>query len=107
MRKAPVSIVDIARLARVSHSTVSRALQNSPLVNEETAERIRKIARESGYVASAVARSLATRSTRTVGVVVPSIADPFIGEVVTGIEGVANERGDPVIRANSHADPQS
>jgi len=106
VRKGPVSIVDIARVARVSHSTVSRALQNSPLVNGETAERIKKIARESGYLASAVARSLATRTTRTVGVVVPTIADPFIGEVVAGIESVANERGYSVILASSHADPQ-
>jgi DNA-binding LacI/PurR family transcriptional regulator len=106
VRKGPVSIVDIARVAHVSHSTVSRALQNSPLVNGETAGRIKKIARESGYLASAVGRSLATRTTRTVGVVVPTIADPFIGEVVAGIESVAGERGYSVILANSHADPE-
>ena len=66
------SIKDIARLARVSHPTVSRALQNSPLVNAKTAERIRKIAKESGYRASAVARGLVTRRTRTIGLVVTS-----------------------------------
>ena len=53
----PPSIKDVARLARVSHSTVSRALQNSPLVNAQTAEKIRRIAHESGYRASAVARA--------------------------------------------------
>ena len=52
---------DIARLAHVSHPTVSRALQNSPLVNPLTAERIRKIAEQAGYHASAVARGLVTR----------------------------------------------
>ena len=46
MKKAAISIKDIARKADVSHSTVSRALRNSPLVNRETAERIRKIAKE-------------------------------------------------------------
>lgn len=99
------SIKDIARLARVSHPTVSRALQNSPLVNVKTAERIRKIARESGYRASAVARGLVTRRTRTIGLVVTSIADPFTGEVVSGIEQAANDHGYCVFLADSNADP--
>jgi DNA-binding LacI/PurR family transcriptional regulator len=101
-----VSIKDIARLAGVSHSTVSRALNRSPLIPEETAERIRKIAAEKGYSASAVARSLVTRRTEAIGVVVTSIADPFNGEVVAGIEEVANREGYSVILATSQADPQ-
>ena len=99
------SIKDIARLARVSHPTVSRALQNSPLVNPKTAERIRKIADESGYRASAVARGLVTRRTRTIGLVVTTIADPFTGEVVSGIEQTANDHGYCVFLADSNADP--
>src|ERR1700741_3991756 len=100
-----VSIKDIALLAGVSHSTVSRALRNSPLIPEATAQRIQQIAREKGYAASAVARSLVTRKTKTIGVVVTSIADPFNGEVVEGIEEVANENGYSVILATSQADP--
>jgi DNA-binding LacI/PurR family transcriptional regulator len=100
------SIKDIARLAGVSHCTVSRALHHSPLINAKTAERIREIARRSGYVPNAVARSLVSRSTRTVGVVVTTIADPFIGEVVEGIESTANANGYSVILANSQADPE-
>jgi DNA-binding LacI/PurR family transcriptional regulator len=100
------SIKDIARLAGVSHCTVSRALHHSPLISPKTAERIREIARRSGYVPNAVARSLVSRSTHTVGVVVTTIADPFIGEVVEGIESVAKERGYSVILANSNADPE-
>ena len=84
-----VSIKDIARAAHVSHSTVSRALRNSPLVNPETSAIIRKIADEQGYTVSAVARSLVTRRTSTIGVVVTSIANPFVGEIVNGIEEVA------------------
>jgi DNA-binding LacI/PurR family transcriptional regulator len=99
------SIKDIARLARVSHPTVSRALQNSPLVNAKTAERIRKIAKESGYRASAVARGLVTRRTRTIGLVVTTVADPFTSEVVTGIEQTANDHGYCVFLADSNADP--
>ena len=99
------SIKDIARLAHVSHSTVSRALANSSLVNTETAERIRRLAQQAGYCPSAVARSLVTRSTRTIGVVVTNIADPFVAEVVEGIESAANDRDYSVFLANSNADP--
>ncbi|MGH9584285.1 MAG: LacI family DNA-binding transcriptional regulator, partial [Bryobacteraceae bacterium] len=101
-----VSIKDIGRLAGVSHSTVSRALRNSPLIPAETARRIQKIAKEAGYSASAVARSLVTRKTHAIGVVVTSIADPFNGEVVAGIEEAANRHGYSVILASSQADPE-
>ena len=100
------SIKDIAKLARVSHPTVSRALQNSPLVNSKTAERIRKIAKESGYRPSAVARGLVTRRTRTIGLVVTTVADTFTSEVVSGIEQAASDLGYCVFLADSNADPE-
>ncbi|HEX4747911.1 MAG TPA: LacI family DNA-binding transcriptional regulator [Bryobacteraceae bacterium] len=98
-----VSIKDIARIAGVSHSTVSRALRNSPLIPQPTAERIQQIARERGYAASAVARSLVTRKTHTIGVVVTSIADPFNGEIVEGLDEVAHAHGYSIILAMSQA----
>jgi DNA-binding LacI/PurR family transcriptional regulator len=100
------SIKDIARLAQVSHPTVSRALQNSPLVNAKTAAKIRKIAQEAGYRASAVARGLVTRRTRTIGLVVTTVADPFAGEVACGVEQAAKEHGYAVFLADSNADPE-
>jgi DNA-binding LacI/PurR family transcriptional regulator len=100
-----VSIKDIAKAARVSHPTVSRALRGSPLVNADTADRIRKIADQLGYRPNAVARGLVTRKTGTIGVVVTTIADPFIAEVVSGIEEAANEHGYSVFLANSNAQP--
>ncbi len=102
---AQVSIKDIARAARVSHPTVSRALRFSPLVNRETAERIRQIADSMGYRANAVARGLVTKRTMTIGAVVTSIADPFVGEIVSGIEEMANDHGYSVILANCNAEP--
>jgi DNA-binding LacI/PurR family transcriptional regulator len=102
----PPSIKDIARMAQVSHSTVSRALQHSPLVNTETAEKIRRIAQESGYRASAVARGLVTKRTLTIGLVVTTVADPFASEVVNGIEQAANDLGYSVFLADSNADPE-
>ena len=106
LQRRPVSIKDIARLAQVSHSTVSRALRDSTLVNEETAQRIKQIAREAGYQASAVARSLVTQETRTIGVVVTTITDPFVSEVVSGIEETANLLGYSILLAESNADPE-
>jgi len=100
-----VSIKDIARAAHVSHSTVSRALRNSPLVNPETRALIRKLADEQGYTVSAVARSLVTKRTNTIGVVVTSIANPFVGEIVNGIEEFALAHGYSVFLATCHADP--
>jgi DNA-binding LacI/PurR family transcriptional regulator len=101
-----LSIKDIARLARVSHPTVSRALQNSPLVNPATAAKIRKIAEAAGYRPSAVARGLVTRRTRTVGLVVTTVADPFAGEVACGIEEAAHDHGYAVFLADSNCDAE-
>jgi len=103
-RRETLSIKDIARAANVSHSTVSRALRNSPLVNAETADRIRRIAAEVNFRVSAVGRSLATGRTYSIGVVVTSIADPFVAEVVSGIEETASARGYSVILATARAD---
>ncbi|MBN1936275.1 MAG: LacI family DNA-binding transcriptional regulator [Anaerolineae bacterium] len=100
-----ISIKDIARRAGVSHSTVSRALTDSPLVNVETKARIRRLAHEMGYSPSAVARAMSTRRTGTVGVVVTSIADPFVAEVVRGIEETALDHGYSILLCNSNDDP--
>lgn len=105
-RKDPISIKDIARSANVSHSTVSRALRNSPLVNPATAEKIRRIAEESNFRPSAVGRSLATGRTYAIGVVVASPAQPFAAEVLAGIEEIASQRGYSVILASTKGDPE-
>ncbi len=100
-----VSIKDIAKAAGVSHSTVSRALRNSPLVNEKTAAYIRKLAEEMGYTPNIVAQSLVTQRTYTIGLVVTSISDPFIDRIVEGIEDLALSEGYSVFLSASHADP--
>ncbi|MGB9593341.1 MAG: LacI family DNA-binding transcriptional regulator [Anaerolineae bacterium] len=101
-----VSIKDIARAAGVSHSTVSRALADSPLVKDETRERIKRIAQEMGYSPHALARSLVTRRTQTVGVVVTTIADPFVSEIVRGLEETGQNHGYTIILCNSNAEPR-
>jgi DNA-binding LacI/PurR family transcriptional regulator len=101
-----VTIKDIARAAGVSHSTVSRALADSPLISTETKERIRRLADEMGYAPSAIGRGLVTRRTGTIGLVVTTIADPFIAEVVQGIEETALSYNYNTILCNSQAEPE-
>jgi LacI family transcriptional regulator, repressor for deo operon, udp, cdd, tsx, nupC, and nupG len=105
MKSGPLSIKDIARAANVSHSTVSRALRGSPLVNAATADRIRRIASAANFRVSSVGRSLATGRTFAIGVLVANVADPFSAEVVSSIEEVANEKGYSLILASSKFDP--
>jgi DNA-binding LacI/PurR family transcriptional regulator len=100
------TIKDIAKRTGVSHSTVSRALHNNSLISPETAERIQKVAREMGYQPSAAARSLKTNRTQVLGVIVSSIADPFFGEILNGIEVRAQELGYSLFIAASQHDPQ-
>ncbi|MCH7609667.1 MAG: LacI family DNA-binding transcriptional regulator [Chloroflexi bacterium] len=88
-----VTIKDIAKRAGVSHSTVSRALRDDPLVAEETASRIRRLASELSYVPSAAARSLKTSRSRVLGVIVNRIADPFYSEVLDGVQEVFQTAG--------------
>jgi DNA-binding LacI/PurR family transcriptional regulator len=101
-----VSIKDIAKAAGVSHPTVSRALSDSPQISEETKVRIQRLAQEMGYSPNALARGLVTRQTYSVGVVVTTIADPFVAEIVQGIEATAHDHGYTVILCNSESAPE-
>jgi DNA-binding LacI/PurR family transcriptional regulator len=76
------------------------------LIPAATRERIQRIAAEHGYTASAIARSLVTKKTQAIGVVVTSVADPFNGEVVDGLEQSANLAGYSVMLATSQTDPE-
>ncbi len=87
------TIKDIARQAGVSHTTVSRALHNSPLISEETTTRVQAIAAELNYHPSFVARSLKTNRSQALGVIVSHIADPFFSEILQGIDDVAQSNG--------------
>jgi DNA-binding LacI/PurR family transcriptional regulator len=88
-----VSLKDVAREAGVSTSTVSRALYHHPRISEETADRVRRLAEDMGYTPSLLARSLVTQDTATVGVVLTSVSDPFVGQLVLGVEDVAYRVG--------------
>lgn len=104
MSKRRISIQDIARKAGVSHTTVSRALRDNPLISLKVREEIKQLAREMSYVPNNIAQSLQNQTTNTIGVVVTSIADPFFAEVVDGIEQVARRAGFSVLLTASHRD---
>jgi DNA-binding LacI/PurR family transcriptional regulator len=102
----PVTIKDIAREAGVSHTTVSRALHDHPALANETIARIKDIAGRMGYIPSAAARSLKTRRTHALGVIVSDIDDPFWSEVLRGVDDVLHPAGYVFFVVATHRDRQ-
>ena len=96
-----VTIKDIARVAGVSYSTVSRSLTGSPEISAETRDRILKLCREMNYTANTVARSMVMRSTKLLGLIVTDISNPFMSELAYYIDGQARTRGYSIILCNS------
>lgn len=99
-----VTLKDIAREAGVSATTVSRALNNKQDINSVTKEKILKIAKELGYTPNAVARGLKIQQTRTIGVAIADISDPFFAPIVKGIEKTARENGYHLILCDTDED---
>lgn len=92
-----VTIKDIARLAGVSITTVSRALNGYPDVSPKTRKKIQKIAAELGYRPNVVARSLVTKKTQTIGLLLSDLrrrsTDSFVLDLLCGMNDAAGERG--------------
>lgn len=86
-----VTISDIAKEAMVSHATVSRVLNNSGYVKDETRKKVLEVIKDLNYTPSAIARSLSTSKTNTIGVIIPDINNLFFGEIIKGITEVADE----------------
>jgi DNA-binding LacI/PurR family transcriptional regulator len=101
-----ITIKDIALAAGVSHPTVSRALNNHPLVSETTRKKIIDLAQQMGYVPNAAARGLKTSRTRALGVVLRQIDDPFWSEVLDGVDRVLHPEGYSLFIASTHGKRQ-
>ena len=97
-------MADIARLAGVDVSTVSRALADSSRVTDETKERIRKIVEENGYVVNHGARMLRNKMAGKVLVLLPNIAATAFPEIILGIEETLQKEGMSVVIANTQYD---
>lgn len=100
MVRKKVTIKDIAKIAGVTTTTVSMALNNRPRISAATREKILKIAKELDYKPDLLARSLISRRSYTIGLVINNISDPFFPELAQGIEEKANELGYSVILCN-------
>jgi len=99
-----VNIKDIARLANVSHTTVSRALNNKSRIRQETKEKILSIAKELGYRPNLIARSLVMKRTKTLGLIITNISNPFYTELAQGIEKTATQLGYNIILCSTQSD---
>ncbi len=93
MARKHATIHDIAKKAGVSSSTVSRALQNNPVINDKTRERIKALADKLNYQPNVLAHNLRKGHSKMVGVLVPRIDHHFFSSVIGGIEKVMNEAG--------------
>ncbi len=103
-KQAETTIHDIARQLNISASTVSRALNDNPLISEATRLLIRKKAAELGYRPNVLAANFRTKKTNTIGVIVPLINRHFFSSVISGIEEVAYNNGYAVIISQSKDD---
>ena len=93
-----VTISDVARLAGVSKTTVSRVLnQSDHAVNAETRDRVQAAMTELGFRPNAVARSLFNKCTRSVGLIIPDITNPYYAGIARGVEDVASLAGYTVL----------
>lgn len=95
------TIYDIAQKLKISPSTVSRALNHSPLVNKTTRQKIQNAANEMGFRMNTLASNLRTQKTRTIGVIMHELRSNFMVSVLSGIEKVTNGAGYDLIIAHS------
>ena len=98
------TIKDVAREAKVSVATVSRALNGSPGVTSGTRARIERVASRLRYVPHGAARSLVTRRTQTVGALLPDLFGEFFSELIRGMDLAARAHGLHLLVSSSHND---
>src|SRR5712692_11311782 len=98
------TIVDIARKLGLSAMTVSRALTGSTEIKERTRQRVLQCAKALGYQPNRWARSLVTKRSSIIGVVIPDIAHSFFAEITTGIEESLEKAGYDLLLCHSRGD---
>ncbi|GMA57439.1 hypothetical protein GCM10025858_19420 [Alicyclobacillus sacchari] len=105
------TIKDVARLANVSPSTVSRVLSNSSRISEETKRRVREALEQLDYHPNVFARGLVTNSTGAIGILIPPsmnqfFVNPFFAEWMSGVSEVAREHGVDTVLSTSARDEE-
>ena len=100
-----LTISDIAKLANVSKSAVSIVLNNKPGVSDKTRERILKIVKKYNYKPSHIAQSLVVRKTKSIGLIVTEIDNPFFTKIMKGVYDTCSELGYSVLIGSSELSP--
>ena len=93
MKHRRPTLRDLAKTVGVSASTASRALNNNSAISEEIRKKVFKAAKEAHYIPNSLARSLALKRSHLIGLLVPSIANPFFAEILRGAHDVAQQKG--------------
>lgn len=106
-RNSHPTLADVARTAGVGKATVSRVINGGKKVSPETLNRINQVIRELDYRPSQAARSLKGNGTKAIGLVLPSIADPFFADCAEAAQEVARSHGYLMIVAATNYDPQA
>lgn len=100
----PTTMRDVGRMAGVSAMTVSRVINGSRAVDPETQRRVDEAILALDYVPNRLARGLVSQKTRTIGLIVPDVVNPFFAPVVRGAESAARKAGYRILLCNSEGD---
>jgi DNA-binding LacI/PurR family transcriptional regulator len=101
-----VRLKDIAERAGVTMMTVSKVMHDAPDISAATKARVRALAEEMGYMPNAMARSLRSRITQLLGVVIPAATNPIFSRILLAIEQRAHELGYDLILTHSLGQPE-
>lgn len=99
------TLIDVARRAGVSKSTVSNVIRGANLVAEPTRRRVERAIADIGYHPNAIARALKARTSSAIGIVVPDLANPFYAELAVSVERAASALGYAVLTAHTECAP--
>jgi DNA-binding LacI/PurR family transcriptional regulator len=100
--KSKATLKQIAKELNVSVSTVSKALNDSPEISEQTKTKVKEYAKLKNYKPNVIGLNLKNRKTKTIGVIIPNILNSFFAKVFKGIEKLAEEKGYNVITCISN-----
>lgn len=103
---AMATIRDVAKRAGVSTSTVSHVINKTRYVREETRERVHRAMRDLNYRPNNIAQSLRRQRTNTIGVLLPTTANPYFGGILAAIEAASFEVGHNLVIGNANNDPE-
>lgn len=106
MAKQTITIYDVAREAGVSMATVSRVVNNNPNVKPSTREKVEDVIKRLNYRPNIVARSLASKKTTTIGVIIPDITNLYFSSLAKGIDDIATMYNYNIILATSDGDTE-